>query len=143
VLYLLALLGWQFAGIFRWGTWVPLPAALLFLGEPTAAGKAAAVMPFIPYIPGVHMTNTAAALILGKLHVAVIPALIGGAIVARAMLAILRQKARVHAARQRVEDRVRRIDDYRRGSGANAFDERREPYIGSDNVDDKPDRWAA
>lgn len=143
VLYFLALLGWQVAGIFLWGTWVPLSAALLFLGDPASAGKAAAVLPFIPYIPGVHVTNSVAAMILGKLHVAVIPALIGCAIVARAMLAILRQKARIRAARQRVEDRVRRIDDYRRNGGANPFDERREPYIGSDNVDDKPDRWAA
>jgi hypothetical protein len=141
VLYLLALLGWQFAGIFLWGVWVPLPAALLFLGEPTSAGKAAAVLPFIPYIPGVHVTNAAAALILGKLHVAVIPALIGGAIVWRAVLAILRQKARIRAGKQRIEDRVRRIQDYRRGE--DSFDERREPYIGSGNADDKPDRWAA
>lgn len=143
VLYLLALLGWQVAGIFLWETWVPLPAALLFLGEPASAGKAAAVLPFIPHIPGVHVTNSAAAGILGKLHVAVIPALLGCAIVARAVLAILRQKARIRAVRQRIEDRVRRIDDYRRNSGADPFDERREPYIGSDSVDDKPDRWAA
>jgi hypothetical protein len=143
VLYLLALLGWQVAGIFLWGTWVPLSAALLFLGEPASAGKAAAVLPFIPYIPGVHVTNSVAVMILGKLHVAVIPALLGCAIVARAMLAILRQRARIRAAKQRVEDRVRRIDDYRRTIGENPFDERREPYIGSDNVDDKPDRWAA
>jgi hypothetical protein len=141
VLYLLALLGWQVAGIFLWGTWVPLSAALLFLGEPAAAGKAAAVLPFIPHIPGVHVTNAAAAGILAKLHVAVIPALVGGAIVARAMLAILRQRARIRAARQRIEDRVRRIEDYRRGE--NFFDDRREPYLGSDNADDKPDRWAA
>lgn len=143
MLYLLALLAWQFAGIFLWGIWVPLPAALLFQGEPASAGKAAAVLPFIPHIPGVQITNSAAALILGKLHVAVIPALLGCAIVARAVLGILRQKARIRAARQRIEDRVRRIDDYRRGSGADLYDDRREPYIGSDNADDKPDRWAA
>ena len=141
VLYLLALVGWQVAGIFLWGIWVPLPAALLFLGEPTSAGKAAAVLPFIPYVPGVQITNSAAALILGKLHVAVIPALLGCAIVWRAALGILRQKARIRAARQRIEDRVRRIQDYRQGK--DFFDGRREPYIGSDHADDKPDRWAA
>jgi hypothetical protein len=141
VLYLFALVGWQFAGIFLWGVWVPLPAALLFLGEPTSAGKAAAVLPFIPHIPGVQITNSAAALILGKLHVAVIPALLGCAIVARAVLGILRQRARIRVARQRTDDRVRRIQDYRQGK--DLFDERREPYIGSHNADDKPDRWAA
>jgi hypothetical protein len=143
VLYLLALLGWQFAGIFLWGTWVPLPAALLFLGEPTSAGKAAAVLPFIPYVPGVQVTNSVAASILGNVHVAVIPALLGCAIVARALLGIFRQKARIHAIKLRAEDRVRRIDDYRRNSAADHFGDRREPYIGSDNADDKPDRWAA
>lgn len=141
VLYFLALLGWQVAGVFLWGIWVPLPATFLFLGEPTSAGKAAAVLPFIPYIPGVQITHSAATLILGKLHVAVIPALLGCAIVWRAALGILRQKARIRAARQRTDDRVRRLQDYRQGK--DFFDERREPYIGSDNADDKPDRWAA
>lgn len=141
VLYLLALLGWQLAGVFLWGTWIPLPVALLFVGDPASAGKAAAVLPFVPYLSGVQVTNGAAVWILGKLHVAVIPALVGCAIVARALLGILRQKARIRAAKQRTEDRVRRIQDYRQGK--DFFDERREPYIGSDNADDKPDRWAA
>ena len=138
VLYLLALLGWQFAGVFLWGVWVPLPATLLIAGT---TGKAAAVLPFIPYIPGVQVTNGAPLWVLGQLHVAVIPALLGGALAARAVLAILRQKALIRAARQRTEDRVRRIEDYRRGE--HFFDDRREPFIGSDSTDNKPDRWAA
>ena len=136
VLYCLALLGWQCAGVFLWGVWVPLPATLLFSGT---TGKAAAVLPFIPYLPGVQVTNTAALWILGKVHVAAVPAIVGCWLVMRGVLGILRQRARIRAARQRTEDRVRRIEDYRRGE--NFFDERREPYIGSDN--DKPDRWAA
>lgn len=142
VLYFFALLGWQFAVTSLWGTWVPLPAALLFVGESASAGKAAAaVLPFVPYIPGVQITNSAAVWILGNLHVAVIPALLGCAIVARAVLSVLRQRAYIRAARQRTEDRVRRIEDYRRGE--NFFDGRREPYIGSNSADNDPDRWAA
>ena len=141
VLHFLALLAWPFVGVSRSGVWVPLPAALLFLGEPASAGKAAAVLPFIPHIPGVHITNTAAVWILGQLHVAVIPALLGCAIVVRAALSILHQSARIRAVRQRTEDRVRRIQDYRQGEGFS--DGRREPYLGADRADDKPDRWAA
>lgn len=142
VLYLLALLGWQCTGIFLWGVWVPLPLSLLFLGDPGSAGKAAALLPFIPHIPGIQVTNTAAAWILGKVHLAAIPALLGCWIAARAVFSILREKALIRAVRQRTEDRVRRIDDYRRGA-AELSDDRREPYIGSDSVGSKPGRWAA
>jgi len=138
VLYCAALLAWQFVGIFLWGVWVPLPATLLFAGT---TGKAAAVLPFIPYVPGVQITNAAAAWALGQVHVALIPALLGCVLIVRAVASILRQKARIHSAKQRTEDRVRRIEDYRRSE--DSFDGRREPYIGANSADDKPDRWAA
>ena len=46
---------------------------------------------------------------------------------------VLWQKAAIRGARQREQDRLRRVRDYRRDpQGVDALDGRREPYIGRD-----------
>jgi hypothetical protein len=63
---------------------------------------------------------------------ALLPALGGLAAIAIGALCIVRQKAVIRAEKQRKEDRVRRLQDYRRDPVAtDAIDGRREPYIGT------------
>ena len=63
---------------------------------------------------------------------ALLPALGGLAAIAIGVLCIVRQNAVMRADKQRKEDRVRRLQDYRRDPvAADGLDGRREPYIGT------------
>lgn len=63
---------------------------------------------------------------------ALLPALGGLAAMAIGVFWILRQKTMIRAEKQRKEDRVRRLQDYRRDPvAADGIDGRREPYIGT------------
>jgi hypothetical protein len=78
------------------------------------------------------------------LHVGLVFALPGLAVMALGVLSALRQKAVIRAHKQREEDRLRRARDYRGGgSGADAWDGRREPFIGSGGIGRDADRRAA
>ena len=130
VLYFAALFGWQLSTLFQaGGTWVPLPATLLFTDQSLLeAGKAAPVLPYIPELPwSPHRTVT---LVLERVHVGLVFALLGAALMARGLLSALRQAAALRADRQRREDRLRRVADYRRGADP-SIDGRREPFISS------------
>jgi hypothetical protein len=123
VLYLAALFAWQIVMLFQAGSWVPLPATLLFMDHASLqAGKAAPVLAFIPEFP--WAVPRALAWVLDRLHLALLFALIGLALMGHGTLAVLRQTAAIRLARQRDEDRQRRRRDYEREDG------RREPFIG-------------
>jgi hypothetical protein len=78
------------------------------------------------------------------LHVGLVFALPGLAVVALGVFGVLRQKAVIRVYKQQEEDRLRRARDYRRdSSGADYRDGRREPYIGSGGVGRDADRRAA
>ena len=63
---------------------------------------------------------------------ALLPALGGLAAIAIGAFCIVRQKTVIRAEKQRKEDRVRRLQDYRRDPVAtDGIDGRREPYIGT------------
>lgn len=131
VLYLVALFVWQISALFQAGSWVPLPATLLFTDHSLLqAGKAAPVLPFIPEFP--WAAHKAVVFVLDRVHVGLVPALLGCAIAALGALSALRQMAAIRAQKQRTEDRLRRVRDYRlSGSPADAVDDRREPFIGA------------
>jgi hypothetical protein len=60
------------------------------------------------------------------------------------VLSALRQKTLIRAHKQQNEDRLRRTRDYRREAGeADAFDSRREPFIGPGGIARSADRHAA
>jgi len=121
VLYFVALLVWQIISFFQAGSWVALPATLLFKQHS---------LPFIPEFPWAG--HQAVALILDRLHIGLVFALVGIALMALGALSALRQIAVIRARKQREEDRVRRVRDYRREDNRIApIDERMEPYIGS------------
>lgn len=134
VLYLLALLGWQMsASIAPAGKWIPLPLALVFTDHSLA---------FIPKFPWVAPPTVAE--VLDSVHVGLIPAVLGAGLIALGVLRALRQKALIRTYRQRNEDRVRRISDYRRDDyRTDVLDGRREPFIGSGDIERNTDRRVA
>jgi signal transduction histidine kinase len=150
LLYLFGLIGWQFNARFEDGRWVALPAALMFTDHALLqGGKAAPVLAYIPQllVPQLDWswtTNEVAAAILGKLHVGLVPALIGCAVMAVGISGVLRQWTLLRIHKERKRDRVRRIDDYRReASRADAGDDRREPFIGAETIPRRTDRRVA
>ena len=129
VLYFAALFAWQLGVVFQGGGWVPLPATLLFTDHSLLeAGKAAQVLPFIPELP--WSPNRIVTLVLERVHVGLVFALLGAALMARGLLSSSRHVAALRADRQRHEDRLRRVADYRR-TDAGPIDGRREPFISS------------
>jgi hypothetical protein len=111
VVCFVAVMAWQIVTLFQTRAWAPMPATLL--------------MPetLLPAHP-------AAMWVLDRLHAGVVPALLGLAIAAVGVRGVLRQRAAMRTQRQRTQDRLRRVDDYRRDDAANdTLDGRREPFI--------------
>jgi hypothetical protein len=107
VLGFVALVGWQIAMLFLSGKWTPLPASVVFPQD---------------------LLSAEAMSILSRVHVGVMPALLGLGVGAFGVLGVLRQRAAIRAHHQEQEDRLRRVTDYRR-EGSDFIDGRREPYI--------------
>ena len=146
VLYLVGLVAWQFNAGIAGGSWVALPAALMFADHALLQGaKVAPVLPYIPQLPTdlAWTTQEAAAWVLSRLHVGLVPALIGCVIVAVGISSVLRQRALIHAHKERKKDRVRRIEDYRREASRAQEVERLEPFIGTEIVARHTDRRVA
>jgi hypothetical protein len=139
VIYFVALSGWQWSTSIQAGKWIALPLTLAFSDHSLRqAGRAAPVLPYIPELPWIATPPVAK--ILDRAHVALIPALLGVLIMTLGVTRALRQRAVVRALRQHNEDRVRRIQDYRR---EDTRIERREPYIGTGSLDQSTDRRVA
>jgi hypothetical protein len=133
VLYLVALFVWQIAAFFQAGSWVPYPATLLFSEHSLA---------FIPELP--WAAPKALAGILERLHLGLVFALPGLAVMALGVVSATRQKALIRAHKQREADWLRRArNDRRDGSGPDAWDGRREPFIGPGSIARDADRRAA
>lgn len=143
VLYFVALFAWQTTASIQIRSWIPLPATLLF-SDPALLQTAtvAPVLQFIPQFPWPWLMNPHAWLpvhdavtwILTRVHVGLPFALVGLPMMALGALAVLRQRASFHAQRQQYEDRLRRTRDYRREDHQEAFDGRREPFIGTGSI---------
>jgi hypothetical protein len=150
VLYFLALFTWQFATLFQAGSWVALPATLLFIDHSLLqAGKADPVLSFVPQFPWAWLTSpesllpahTAVTWILGRVHLGLVFALVGLSIMGLGIVLALRQRAAIRAEKQRKEDRLRRVRDYRHESSRpDNVDGRREPFIGSGAIARNADR---
>ena len=135
VLFLAGLLAWQTFTLFQAGAWVPLPVLLLFTDH--AALQATKVAPVLGFIPDLSLIWTAGAdtakpvlWALGRVHFALVPALAGLAMMAAGVRRFLMKRAAIRAQRDYREDRLRRVQDYRRDDSAtDTFDGRREPFI--------------
>lgn len=146
VLYLVGLIAWQFDTRLETSSWIALPAALVFTDRALLqGGNVAPVLAFIPHFDWAWSTNEVVAQILSKLHVGLIPALIGCGVMAVGISGVLRQRVLIRIHKERKKDRVRRIVDHRReASRADAGDDgRREPFIGADDFARNTDRRVA
>jgi hypothetical protein len=153
VLYFMALFVWQISAIFYAGAWFALPATLLFADRSVLqAGAAAPVLAFIPQFPWPWLmspdsllpVHAAVTWILDRTHVGLVPALVGLAVMPVGALGAIRQMAVIRGGKQRDEDRLRRVQDYRRADfRTDALDGRREPFIGSGGSARNADRRVA
>jgi hypothetical protein len=133
VIYFLVLLGWQVSASIQADHWVALPLTLVF------SAHSLALLPKFSWV-----APPAVALVLDYVHVGLIPAVLGALLIALGVPRALREKALIRTYKQRNQDRVRRIDDYRRDeSRIEPLDERREPYIGTGAFDRNADRRVA
>jgi uncharacterized membrane protein (DUF106 family) len=123
LLYMATLVGWQIVMLFQTGKWIGLGLTFMF----TEHGLA-----FVPqFAPTMAPEHPALVWVLSRVHVGLLPALIGLLLVGAGVLGMLRQRAAMRARKQYREDRLRRVDDYRRDEARAEprFDGRREPFI--------------
>jgi hypothetical protein len=129
LLYFVGLLGWQIVTLFQTRSWVALPVSLLFSEHSFA---------FIPQFPwpwfaspdSLLPAHAAIAWILGKVHAGLVFGLAGLAPGAVGVVGVLRQRALIRMQRQALDDRNRRVRDYRNDHSAPPrLDERLEPFI--------------
>lgn len=109
------------------GKWVALPLTLAFSDHALlASARPAPALPLIPQFPWIADPTVAA--FLDRLHVALVPALLGLALVMLGVVRVRRHYALLRLHRQYAEDRTRRVQDYQRDAG-DPIDGRREPFI--------------
>ena len=129
LLYFVGLVGWQIVTLFQTRSWVALPLSLLFSEHSLA---------FIPQFPWPWLASpdsllpahTAIVWVLSKVHAGLVFGLAGLALGAVGVVGVLKQRALLRAQKQELDDRKRRVRDYRNDhSAAPTLDERLEPYI--------------
>jgi hypothetical protein len=109
------------------GKWIALPLTLAFSDHALlASARSAPALPLIPQFPWI--ADPTVAPFLDRVHVALIPALAGLALLLLGMLRVYLHRALLRLHRQHAEDRTRRVQDYQRESG-DFIDGRREPFI--------------
>ena len=134
VLHSVGLLAWQYFELIENKSWTALPARLWFVDQSGLTGSAAA--PVLGFIPQWHWPwvsgQPVAAWILDRLHIGLLPAALGAALVWRGRIVIQRQTEAIRVYRQRKEDGMRRAQIYRRERPF--ADERKEPVLDSEPV---------
>lgn len=123
VLYFIGLFLWQYSTALKAGAWVPLPATLWFVDHSLVQGRnIAPVLEFIPNFPSTWVMNPerwlpvhkAVTWGLNRLHVGFVFAVLGALIMTVGALIAVRQMAVFTAERRRRQDRLRRVQEYRK-----------------------------
>jgi hypothetical protein len=140
VLQLAALLFWQYGIALQRASWPKLPIGLLFADHAKLASTALA--PYLEYLPRLEWswlanradtsaTHVVALWLVDKVHIGLVPALLGVPLLLGGGNLVLRQIRALSGARRYRADRLRRLDQYRRGSERlePAFDERPEARL--------------
>lgn len=129
LLYFVGLVGWQVVTLFQTRAWVPLPVSLLFT-EHSFAFIPQLAWPWLASPDSLLPAHTAILWVLSKVHAGLVFGLAGFALGAAGAIGVLRQRAVIQAQRQDLDDRQRRVRDYRNDhSAAPTVDERLEPFI--------------
>jgi hypothetical protein len=123
VLQLAALLAWQYSVALETRAWPQLPILVVFADPAKLGTTTAQFMSVIPHMPwswlqdpqnAQTLSHMAATWTLGKLHVGLIPAILGLACILLGLKLMRRQKQRYVDARRQQDDRLRRLRAYRR-----------------------------
>ena len=123
VLQLAALLLWQYGIALQKPSWPRLPIDLLFADHAKLASTALA--PYLEYLPRLEWswlanredasaTHAVAVWLVNKVHIGVIPALLGVPLLTSGGKLFLRQIGTLAGARRYRADRLRRVAEYRR-----------------------------
>jgi hypothetical protein len=123
VLQLATLLLWQYGVALQKPSWPRLPIALLFADHGKLATTALA--PYLEYIPKLEWswlanradtsaTHAVAVWLVDKVHIGVVPALLGVPLLLGGCKLLLRRIGALAAARRYRADRLRRLGEYRR-----------------------------
>jgi len=157
VLQLAALLLWQYGIALQKPSWPQLPLGLLFADHAKLATTALA--PYLQYLPQVEWSwlanredasaaHALAVWLVDKVHVGLVPALLGVPLVLGGGRVLVRNLHSLAAASRYKRDRMRRVEQYRRsleerqepfdssvGSGTEhrveRFEQRKEPFLGA------------
>jgi hypothetical protein len=158
VLQLAALLLWQYGIALQKPSWPRLPIELLFADRAKLATTVLA--PYLQYIPRIEWswlanredasaTHAVAVWLVSKVHIGVAPALLGVPLLMGGSKLLLGRMRALAGARRYRADRLRRIEQYRRGpleerlepfdsfAGARtghrgeSFEQRKEPFLGA------------
>ena len=163
VLQLAALLLWQYGIALQKPSWPRLPIDLLFTDHAKLAGTALA--PYLEYIPRLEWswlanredtsaTHAFAVWLVNKVHIGVVPALLGVPLALGGGRLLLRQMRAVAGARRYHADRLRRLREYRRQPSSerlepqfeyseDRFEERNDRREqGRDRLETRPDRFS-
>ena len=140
VLQLAALLFWQYGIALQKVGWPRLPIGLLFTDHAKLASTALA--PYHEYLPRLEWswlanhadtsaTHVVALWLIDKVHIGLVPALLGAALFLGGGKLFLRQMSALAGARRYRADRLRRLGQYRRGPERlePGFDERPEARL--------------
>jgi hypothetical protein len=148
VLQLAALLLWQYGIALQKPSWPRLPVDLLFADHAKLASTALA--PYLEYIPRLEWswlakredtsaTHAVVVWLVNKVHIGVVPALLGLPLLLSGGKLLLRQISAFDGARRYRADRLRRVDEYRRQPSPERlepeFDARPEPRF--ENLGDR------
>jgi hypothetical protein len=136
VLQLVALLLWQYGIALQKPSWPRLPIDLLFADHAKLASTALA--PYLEYLPRLEWswlanredtsaTHAVAVWLVNKVHIGLLPALLGVPLALGGGRLLLRQMGSLAGARRYRADRLRRLREYRRQPSA----ERLEPQFES------------
>jgi hypothetical protein len=133
LLYACALVAWQYAARLETGTWIALPASLVFAEK---TGKLADIAAFLPQLPAAWLGNAEAVQwILERVHIGLPYAAAGLVLLLMGVVMVLRQNERIRLEAQAAADRLRRVRLGQYGDPA----DRREPYIGP-SIPEVPER---
>ena len=132
--YLLGLVAWQVDMHFKTGSWIAIPAGLACVDRaPLQGGNLAPVLAFIPQLDSTWTTHDVVWRLLSKLHIGLIPGLIGFGVMAVGISSLLRQRTLIRIHKERRKAPVKRLDNHRHAASltAAAAHGRREPFIGA------------
>jgi hypothetical protein len=123
VLQLVALLVWQYSVALETRAWPRLPLVFVFSDHSQLSAATARFLPVIPEFPwswlrdsenGSSVMHVLATWLLDKVHIGLVPALLGVAIMIIGGIIAIRQKDMLGAAKRHDEDRRRRVREYRK-----------------------------